>query len=201
MARIRKNVEVRREEILDEAIRLIGERGYNGLTVPELARRCGLTNGGLLYHFGSKEGLLMAALDEFERRFMVAIQPMVAQLPDEQGPGERPSLRRVREALRAVVGLTEIEPELMRLLAMIQAEAMDPSHPAHDYCLKQQHCWLETFTAMLVGHVPDPASTGLHISTLVQGFQTLWLQMGGSFDLLGEWDKATAKLLPDDEGK
>ena len=66
--RTRNDPEVRREQILDEAIRIIGQRGYYGFTVQELAQRCGLTNGGLLYHFGSKEQLLIAVLEERNRR-------------------------------------------------------------------------------------------------------------------------------------
>src|ERR1700741_3608955 len=62
--RRRMDPELRRQQILDEAIRLIGQLGYQGFTVQELALRCSLTKGGLLHYFGSKEQLLVAILEE-----------------------------------------------------------------------------------------------------------------------------------------
>jgi len=51
------NPEVRREQILEEAISILGRLGYHGFTIHELAERCGLSNAGLLYHFPSKDQL------------------------------------------------------------------------------------------------------------------------------------------------
>lgn len=58
----------RRLAILDEAIQIIGEQGYRGSSINDLAKRCGLTTAGLLHHFGSKDGLLIALLEERDRR-------------------------------------------------------------------------------------------------------------------------------------
>jgi len=60
----REEPSLRREQILDETIRILGEQGYHGFTIQELAKRCGLSNAGLLYYFGSKDLLLIAVLDE-----------------------------------------------------------------------------------------------------------------------------------------
>lgn len=193
--RVRIDPEERRAKILDEAIRLIGERGYNGLTIPELAKRCGLTNGGLLYHFGSKEELLRATLDEVERRLESAMRAYADRHDDRKQPGGALSLAAVLELLRMVVALPITEPGLTRLMAMLQTEAMDVAHPAHDYFSKQQGRWLETFRQVVSPLVEDAQSVALQISALVQGFQAFWLQTGGSFDLLAEWDKAIVKIL------
>jgi AcrR family transcriptional regulator len=56
----------------DQAIRIIGQRGYAGFGIQELAQRCQLTNAGLLYHFGSKDRLLIALLEDRDRRDAVA---------------------------------------------------------------------------------------------------------------------------------
>jgi AcrR family transcriptional regulator len=59
---------VRRAAMLDEAICMLGEHGFNGLTVQGLAERCAISNAGLLYYFAAKDELLLAVLDEFELR-------------------------------------------------------------------------------------------------------------------------------------
>ena len=62
--RVREDPKVRRSQIVDEAIRIIGEYGYYGFTVQALAERCQLSNAGLLHYFGNKDDLLLALLDE-----------------------------------------------------------------------------------------------------------------------------------------
>ena len=59
-----------RERILDAALELFAEEGFQGTTISEVERRVGLTPGtGSFYrHFPSKEALLQAAVDsEVER--------------------------------------------------------------------------------------------------------------------------------------
>ena len=75
-ARSRDKPEIRRPSILDEAIRVIAERGY-GFTVQELAQSCGLSNAGLLHQFPSKERLFLAALEEIEAREAQFMSPLV----------------------------------------------------------------------------------------------------------------------------
>jgi len=52
----------RREEILDEAMALFAERGYEGTSMSELAERVGLRKASLFHHFASKEVLYAAVL-------------------------------------------------------------------------------------------------------------------------------------------
>ena len=56
----------RRAQLLAQTLRIVGERGYYGFGLQELADRCGLTKPGLLHHFGTKEQLLIAVLTEVD---------------------------------------------------------------------------------------------------------------------------------------
>src|SRR6476659_5139838 len=53
-----------RDRLLDEAMRLFGERGYDATSVAEIERSAGLTPGagGLFHHFRTKEAVLVAGL-------------------------------------------------------------------------------------------------------------------------------------------
>jgi AcrR family transcriptional regulator len=74
-----------RTRILDAAAAIVQARGVAGLTLDAAARDAGVSKGGLLYHFASKEALLDAMLrrlaDYMEREYLacVAAQP--------EGPG------------------------------------------------------------------------------------------------------------------
>ncbi len=50
--------------IVASAARLVRERGVEGASVNDMMKDAGLTHGGFYKHFGSKDALLAAALDE-----------------------------------------------------------------------------------------------------------------------------------------
>ena len=52
----------RREAVLKAALAVFGARGYNNAALAEVAEQAGMTHAGVLHHFGSKEGLLIAVL-------------------------------------------------------------------------------------------------------------------------------------------
>jgi len=91
-----------------------GKLGYHGLTVQELAKRCGLTNGGLLHYFGSKELLLVAILVERDRREAEIIS---ADLQFERETVGETEYSRPRPAdVPRHHGAVRRQPELNRLL-------------------------------------------------------------------------------------
>ncbi|MHA7986508.1 TetR/AcrR family transcriptional regulator [Rathayibacter sp. CAU 1779] len=53
-----------RDQVLEVAVALFNEKGYDATSVADLAERLGLTKSALYHHFESKEQLLALALDE-----------------------------------------------------------------------------------------------------------------------------------------
>ena len=53
-----------RQEIMDTAKKLFGERGYNAVSVGEIAKALGISKGNLTYYFKKKEEIMEAILDE-----------------------------------------------------------------------------------------------------------------------------------------
>jgi AcrR family transcriptional regulator len=56
----RRRGEETRERILDVALELFNEQGYEGTSLREIAERLGVTKAALYYHFKSKEEILLA---------------------------------------------------------------------------------------------------------------------------------------------
>lgn len=59
--------------ILETAVRMASESGFESLTIGSLAERTGLSKSGLFAHFGSKLDLQIATLDEAARRFTESV--------------------------------------------------------------------------------------------------------------------------------
>lgn len=62
-----------RAQILDAAVQMAAEGGFEALTIGSLAEKTGLSKSGLFAHFGSKLDLQIATLDEAARRFTEAV--------------------------------------------------------------------------------------------------------------------------------
>lgn len=71
--------------ILDAAETLVQTKGVGGLTLEAAAKLAGVSKGGLLYHFASKEALLDAALKRLSEYFRTEFETAVAAQPE--GPG------------------------------------------------------------------------------------------------------------------
>ncbi len=63
-----------RRQILDQATRLFVTRGYNSISMREIAEACGVTKAALYYHFKDKEHLIMAILEGYLDEIEVLIK-------------------------------------------------------------------------------------------------------------------------------
>lgn len=52
-----------KEKILDAANKLITEKGLSSFTLEEVAKEAGISKGGLLYHFSSKDALMKGLIE------------------------------------------------------------------------------------------------------------------------------------------
>ena len=71
----------RRAALLDALIEAFADGGIGGRSLRDVAESVGTSHRMLLHHFGSREQLLMAIVDEVERRQMT----MLDNLPDDPG--------------------------------------------------------------------------------------------------------------------
>jgi len=59
---------VTRDTLLEEAIEFSARHGLSGVSLRQMAEALGTSHRMLIYHFGSKEGLLLAIVKEIEAR-------------------------------------------------------------------------------------------------------------------------------------
>ena len=64
--------------ILDAAFRCLVTRGYASLTVRDIAHDAGVNHALISYHFGGKDKLVIAVLDEMNRRLLTRQRAMYA---------------------------------------------------------------------------------------------------------------------------
>jgi TetR/AcrR family transcriptional regulator, cholesterol catabolism regulator len=92
-----------REAIIDVAVRLFGEKGYNATTMRDIAKAVGILPGSLYAHIDSKETLLIEIVEKGIERFL-AIDRLLA------ASAESPEAR-MRIAIREHVKVVAENPE------------------------------------------------------------------------------------------
>jgi AcrR family transcriptional regulator len=74
-----------RARIVDSVHRCISELGFAGATAAQIARRAGITWGAVQHHFGGKDGIWIAVLEDSFARFAARL----AEVPDDAPLEER----------------------------------------------------------------------------------------------------------------
>lgn len=145
-------LKAREEAIIQTVNRLLAEKGFEAMTVDEVAAQVGIAKASLYKHFSSKEELAAAAMVRVMRR----AQDFIAALPAASTPleklravvrwtlqvklaGDMPSLPSQNSTLRATLiankdymdGLMEVSDRLGEWIEAAQAEgALNPALPA-----------------------------------------------------------------------
>lgn len=67
-----------RERVLDAAVELFAEHGYDGTSVAQVISRAGVAKGGFYHHFASKEALLYEVYGDLITRQLEAMDEILA---------------------------------------------------------------------------------------------------------------------------
>ena len=104
--------------ILEAALALFREEGFDSATMREIAQKAGVATGAAYYYYPSKEAIVM----DFYRRAYTEMQPKIEAAMDQAGRLEN----RLRELIR--VKLLHFGPNRGVLRALLRNGA-DPKHP------------------------------------------------------------------------
>jgi AcrR family transcriptional regulator len=145
-------LQAREDAIIGAVNRLLAEKGFDAMTVDEVAAQVGIAKASLYKHFPSKEDLAAAAMVRVMRR----AQAYLTELPESMAPldklravvrwtmelklaGEMPSLPSQNSSLRATLianadymnGLIEVSDLLGAWIETAQAQGLlNPQLPA-----------------------------------------------------------------------
>ena len=128
-----------RERLLDAAERVVVESGATHLTLDAVAKSAGISKGGLLYHFPSKEALLQGMVT---RHFQEVDAEVGKRLASRAGKPSRADL--FRERMRVLLELNPGRPGVG--VAMLAASADNAEQMA--VCRAEYRKLLDQFTKL-----------------------------------------------------
>jgi AcrR family transcriptional regulator len=180
--RTRMDPEQRRLLILDTAMAIVSEEGFKGLSLRAVARRCDMSAPGLMHYYPDMPTLLMALLQRRDEVDTVALGDRIADATD------------LRTLLDRVVDYNAEHPGPAQMYAMVQAEALDPNHPARAYFESRTSRWSRS-VGDLLGSDAVPVELRRILPAVLDGLQMHWLMDPEGFDLRAEWALAADALL------
>src|SRR4029450_2484791 len=104
----RATSEVTRHQILDTALPLFRERGFEETTMRDIAGRAGLSLGSAYYYFKSKEAIVGAYYDYVQHEHLTRSRETFATAKDLR--------ERLRAALHAKIDIMQDDRRLLRAL-------------------------------------------------------------------------------------
>jgi AcrR family transcriptional regulator len=133
----RRGVE-RRHQIVQAALELFTKRGARGTSIADVADRVGISAPAVLHHFGTKDDLLMAVIQERDRRVAIEFTDLVSE-------GGLAGLRRLVDMGEALAQ----ERGLMAAYVVFLAENLHDGDVAHRYFVDRT-CVTKDFLAGLL---------------------------------------------------
>ncbi|PWG62083.1 TetR/AcrR family transcriptional regulator [Bifidobacterium callitrichidarum] len=194
--RTRKPPEERRREILDAAVRLISERGYNGISVQDVADEVGVTKQGVLRYVGSKDNLLsIIYLENYNAT------GNVEDFQKSGEPGSEEGNLRLPSYLRFLVRHNSRRRMLVQMFSILQVESFNPNHPLHDeFAGRQEGIWkyysgFDWKIPSVFDSFEDVRPTVRKALEIMDGVQLRWLRKP-AIDLNEEWAELEPMLFP-----
>lgn len=174
----------RRKKIAQAVLDLVREKGHAAVTTAEVADRSDTREATVMYHFPTREHLLVAAL----------------KLADEQDSASVPADFGL-EHLQSFVAQAPRRVEIMRLYAAIAGSATTPDTPAHEFIAEHYTTVVENLAAMVRRHQQagrahpalDPQRTARQLVAVWDGLQAQWL-VNPDFDLAEELVASARRL-------
>jgi AcrR family transcriptional regulator len=96
-----------KQQILDAAIHLFARKGFSATGVREIARTANTNIAMISYYFGSKRGILEAALDMFFQHYL--------EVTEQALEGDDPPEQKMRRFIRSIVTVLRNNNDLVRI--------------------------------------------------------------------------------------
>ena len=180
--------EIRREQIAQAALDLIGTHGLQALSIASVAERVGLVPSGIYRHFKSKDDLLSATLNMIGKRLLNNVESVRRETPD--------ALERLRELLMREIRLLLENQAIPRVVfsESIFSDSVDRKARVRavitGYFQEVEKIVQEGQRKGRLRADVDPLTVVLMFKGMVLSAMVLWKVTGGSVDLVRQAEAA-----------
>ncbi|WP_091709470.1 TetR/AcrR family transcriptional regulator [Microbacterium sp. cf046] len=160
----------RREAIAAAVLELVDEIGHEGVTTALVSKRSGVGETTVLYHFPTKDHLLVAALERIEDT-----------QAEESGAYKEDTILDA-EAF-GELATVDLDDRRNRLFLMLRGQSATPDHPAAAHFAKRTARQVDLFARLIVHSQQagrahpglDPVTTARQVIAVWDGLTQVWM--------------------------
>ena len=188
----RKSTLIRRKEIVQAALQVVGEKGVHGLTITEIAGRAGMSDANIYRHFKGKQEIL-GALGDF-------ITEAVMGKAAEIAAGKETPLEKLGRIFRSHVALIGANPGLPRFIFSEEIHLGNPQ--LAEAIAGKMAGYIETLSTVIGAGIKSgelrtlsPRETAITLLGIIQFTALRWSITRGGFSLAGEAERLWGNFL------
>ena len=152
--RTRKSPQERRAEVLDAAVQLISERGFNGISIQDVADRVGISKQGVLRYVENKDKMLALVYDEYYGQTGTPEDFFSSGMP-----GSDPSAPHFPAYLRYLVKHNSRRRMMVQLFTVLSVESLNR------WCARPWKSWMASSCGGCANRKSTYAQNGLKWKT------------------------------------
>ncbi|MFA6499935.1 MAG: TetR/AcrR family transcriptional regulator [Desulfurivibrionaceae bacterium] len=189
----KKNTQIRRKEIVQAALQIIGEKGVHALTITEIAGRAGMSDANIYRHFKGKQEILEALGDFISEAVMGKAAGIAA--------GNGSTLEKLSVIFRSHAALIAANPGLPRFIFSEEIHLGDPQ--LAKTIAGKMAGYIETLSTVIAAGIKTgelrsslfPRETATTLLGMIQFTALRWSITRGAFSLDAEAERLWNNFL------
>lgn len=189
----KKSTRIRKEEIIQAALEVIGARGVKALTIAAIADAAGMSEANIYRHFGGKDDICFALADFIGTVVMGKAATIAA--------GSRKPLEKLKTIFFSHIRMIDEHPGLPRFIFSEDVHLGNP-RLAENIALRMGS-YVETVSGVIAAGIDEgelcrglfPRETALTLLGMIQFTALRWTIGGGAFDINAEAEKLWNNFL------
>lgn len=185
--------EVRRQQILDAAETVFGERGFANARMDDIVSEAGLSKGALYWYYKSKDALILALMDRFFGREFQKVEALV----EAPGTATERLTRFMQVTLGEIAGMRKLLPIGYEFMALAARRKTVRQAIGDYYQRYQAHLSQIIAQGVQAGEFRqlDPEQAAMLIIAVVEGLALMWFVAPDWIDLEDQADRPMRALL------
>lgn len=189
----KKSTRIRKEEIVQAALEVIGQRGVKALTIAAIAEAAGMSEANIYRHFGGKDDIYFALADFIGTVVMGKAATIAA--------GSRKPMEKLETIFFSHISMIDEHPGLPRFIFSEDVHLGNP-RLAENIAFRMGS-YVETVSGVIAAGINEgdlrpglsPRETALTLLGMIQFTALRWTIGGASFDIKAEAEKLWNNFL------
>jgi AcrR family transcriptional regulator len=146
MRKTKEEAEATRQKIIDAALELFKNRGFEATRLQDIAKATGLSRGAIYWHFKNKQDILITLMSDMRERF----EQLILDFQHDEGS----AVEKLKRVIQAIMTTHAIDGRFQDLVIVMMS-----NYQLSEY-IRKDH-FKEEFPSQFIGTIRDVTQQGI----------------------------------------